>query len=161
MRGPLLVVALLLALPLGAGASDPTAGWRVARVIDSGSADPARAFEAFDTASLALADLDGDGRQEIVTLNDNNVAYVIDGAKGRVLAQIETTHGQDGASWEARDINPISVAALSPGGPPCLVIPNSAAYVSAWCYQGQGLFGRSFRFARAWEIDADASRYEK
>ncbi|MEA3200903.1 MAG: hypothetical protein QOE90_2331 [Thermoplasmata archaeon] len=160
MRVVTLALALLLAVPVGAAASNAASGWRAARLITSADAGPAKRFEAFDTASLVLADVDGDGRQEVVTQNDNNHVYVLDAARGRILAELTTTHpGND--SWGARDINPVSVGRLEPGGPICLVVPNGAGYVSAWCYQGKDLVTGRLRFQERWEIDASPWLYEK
>ena len=125
-------------------------------LIDDGRADPKRAFEAFDAASLNLFDFDGDGWPEIVSSNDNNRVYVIDIRKGKIRAQIETTHPE---GWAARDINPIAIGDLYGDGTPCMVIPNSAAYLSAWCYDGKTLLGR-FDFERRWEIRVDAADFE-
>lgn len=124
--------------------------------MDEGWADPRQPFEAFDAASLNLHDFDGDGSPEVVSSNDNNRVYVIDIEKGKIRAEIETTHPE---GWAARQINPVAIGDLYGDGVPCLVIPNSAAYLSAWCYQGRTLTGR-FEFERRWEIRVDAALYE-
>lgn len=151
-----IAIAALLASPLAAAWFHD--GFEVERVIDSKKADPAKPFEAFDAASLNLYDFNGDGEMEIVSSNDNNRVYVLS-PNGRILAEIETTH-PGGDAWAARDINPVAIGDLYGDGAPCMVIPNGAGYLSAWCYRGDGLFGRSFEFERTWEIRVDASEYE-
>lgn len=154
MRSLPLGLALLVLLPATAvaGAED----WQLRAFIDDAKADPKKPFEAFDAASLNLFDFDGDGWPEIVSSNDNNRVYVIDMRKGKLRAEIETTH-PDG--WAARQINPVSIGDLYGDGVPCLVIPNSASYLSAWCYDGKTLTGR-FDFERRWEIYVDAAEFE-
>lgn len=110
-------------------------------------------YEAFDAATLNAFDFDGDGRKEVVSFNDNGVLYVFDPVSGRALAEVHTTHPE---GWAARDINPVSVGNLYGDGRPCMVAPNSAGYVGAWCYQGKGLFGK-LRFEKMWEVRADLS----
>lgn len=154
---PLRAIVIILALVLlpataVAGAED----WRMRLLIDEGRADPRQPFEAFDAASLNLFDFDGDGTPEAVSSNDNNRVYVIDIEDGKIRAEIETTHPE---GWAARQINPVAIGDLYGDGIPCLVIPNSAAYLSAWCYQGRTLTGR-FDFERRWEIHVDAALYE-
>ncbi|HUR67641.1 MAG TPA: FG-GAP-like repeat-containing protein [Candidatus Thermoplasmatota archaeon] len=140
------VLVLLLLVPVAAA----QVGWPIVRVIERDE------FEAFDAASLNLFDFDGDGDPEIVSSNDNGHVYVIDMRSGRVRADIETTH-PDG--WEARDINPVSIGDLYGDGTPCLVIPNSAAYLAAWCYDGRTVLG-GFDFDKRWETRVDAARWD-
>ena len=111
------------------------------------------AYEAFDAASLNAFDFDGDGRKELVSFNDNGVLYVFDSGTGRALAEVRTTHPE---GWAARDINPVAIGDLYGDGTPCMVVPNAAGYVSAWCYQGKGFFGK-LRFEKRWELRADLS----
>lgn len=139
-----LLAALAFAWPFG--------GWHVAETIDG------KRFEAFDAASLNLHDFDRDGKQEIVAMNDNGHVYVISATSGRVLADVPTTH-PDG--WAARDINPVAIGDLYGDGTSCMVIPNSAAYVAAWCYGGKGLFGLSLTFEKRWEVRADAAAFQE
>lgn len=158
------LVALLLVAPLAIGGGSPggsgaASGWHEALHIDSARADPQKTFEAFDAASLNVFDIDGDGQLEIVSFNDNNRAYVLDSHDGDVLAEIRTEH-PGGSSWGARDINPITITDLRGDGTPCLVVPNSASYLSAWCYDGHKLFGGGFDFDREWEIFVDAADHE-
>jgi outer membrane protein assembly factor BamB len=166
MRRPPLALALALALallaPLAPAAVAPqgvAAGWREALLINNALASPAKAFEAFDTASLDLYDFNKDGQLEIVSLNDNNHAYVLDSRTGGVLAEIVTTHpGND--SWPVRDLNPISIGDLYGDGVPCMVIPNGAAYMSAWCYDASASTATRFSFVQKWEVKVDAAKYE-
>lgn len=153
MRPIALALALVLAAPLAAAGE----GWGVARLVTSGSADPKQAFEAFDTASLNVFDFDGDGTPEIVSQNDNNRVYVIDSGSGKIRAEIVTTHPE---GWAARGINGVAIGDLYGDGVPCLVIPNSAAYLSAWCYQGKSLLGK-LKFERRWEVYVDGAALEK
>lgn len=159
MRAPLLAALLVLAaLPHASG--EGVAGWRVDLVIDDGRADPDRPFEAFDAASLNVFDFDGDGRKEIVSFNDNNRLYVLDSESGRVLAELATKR-QGEEAWEARDINPVAIGDLYGDATPCIVAPNSAAYLTAWCYAGEGFLGRSLTFEKRWEVFVDAAAFEK
>ena len=165
MRRVALALALaLLAIPPAEAANalapeGVAAGWRTSLVIDTASAGAAKAFEAFDTASLNLYDFDGDGDLEIVSNNDNNRAYVLDSRTGRVLAEIMTTY-PGGASWSVRDLNPISIGDLYGDGVPCLVIPNSAARLSAWCFDAANSTPTSFPFVKRWDVKVDPLLYE-
>lgn len=134
-----LLLALALALPWSAWAPD---------VLAKGDG-----FEAFDAASLNAFDFDGDGRKEIVSFNDNGRLYVLGSSSGRVLAEIATTHPP---GWAARDINPVAIGDLYGDGTPCMVVPNGAAFVAAWCYEGKSLLGK-LRFEKRWEVRADLS----
>lgn len=158
MRRALSLIGLGIVAASQLAAAAPTSEWRELLHIDTARADPNKPFEAFDTASLTLFDINGDGRLEIISLNDNNRAYVLDTEDGDALAEIRTTH-PGGESWGARDINPVTITDLRGDGTPCLVIPNSAAYVSAWCYDGRRLFG-GWDFEREWEIHADVAEFE-
>lgn len=150
MKGWLLAAPVALVLVF---AQPP---WHVRLVIDDASAAPWAPFEAFDAASLNVADIDGDGRPEIVSANDNNRVYVFDLASGKLRAQIETEHPPD---WAAREINPVAIAPLGPDGAVCLVIPNSAAHLAAWCYRGRTPLG-DFVFARLWDVHVDAAAFD-
>ena len=145
MRAALVLVAFLLAPLAGA-----TEGWRLHMLVEQNE------FEAFDAASLNAYDFDGDGWPEIVSQNDNNRLYVVSLKSGRVLASIPTTHP---AGWNARDINPVAIGDLYGDGTPCMVVPNSAAYLAAWCYDGRTLTG-GMKFQQRWEIRVDAARWE-
>ncbi|MFA5861228.1 MAG: hypothetical protein WDA16_05985 [Candidatus Thermoplasmatota archaeon] len=158
-----LAIVLVAALPplLSAGTPQGAAmAWRSALIIDSATAHPAKMFEAFDTASLSLFDFNGDGQLEIVSLNDNNHAYVLDSRTGAVLSEIVTTH-PGGDNWPVRDMNPIATGALYGNGVPCMVIPNGAAYLSAWCYDAVASNATSFNFTKKWEVRVDAALYER
>lgn len=145
-----------LAQASGEGAA---AGWETTLRIDSALAQPAKPFEAFDTASLNLYDFNGDGQLEIVSNNDNNRAYVIDSKTGKVLTEIATTH-PGGESWPVRDLNPISIGDLYGDGVPCMIIPSSAAYMAAWCFNGAASTATSFNFTKMWEVRLDAADFE-
>lgn len=147
MRAWLALVALVLVAP---AALAGTGGWSLHALVERDE------FEAFDAASLNLFDFDGDGWPEIVTNNDNNHVYVVSMKNGRVLADIPTTL-PDG--WNARDINAVAIGDLYGDGTPCMVVPNSAAYLAAWCYQGRTLTGK-LDFGRRWEIRVDAATWE-
>lgn len=160
---PTVLAMLLIAasLPTGAAVSAEgvASGWRQALVIDSALAGPTKMFEAFDTASLNLYDFNGDGQLEIVSNNDNNVAYVIDSRSGKVLSEITTFH-YNNSKWPIRELNPISVGDLYGDGVPCMVIPNSAAHMSAWCYDATASTPTAFKFDKKWEIKVDAALHE-
>lgn len=154
-----LLVAAALAAPALALQGGLAGGWSQLILIDSTAGQPTKKFEAFDTASLNLFDFDGDGRLEIVSGNDNNRVYVLDTATGRVRAEISTTH-PGGESWGARELNGIAIGNLYGDGVACLVIPNSASYLSAWCHSAANSTGGALAFDRKWEIKVDAALYE-
>lgn len=162
-RVALVLAAFLLVAALPAAALPPpegaASGWRQALVIDTESSGASRMFEAFDTASLNLYDFNKDAQLEIVSHNDNNVAYVIDSKTGKVLSEITTFH-YNNDRWPIRELNPIAIGELYGDGRPCLVIPNSAAHMSAWCYDAGASTATSFRFDKKWEVKVDASKYE-
>lgn len=158
----LVLLALLLGtVPAGQGATPegPGTRWREVLVIDSGTAGAEKAFEAFDTPGIGLYDFNGDGQLEIVANNDNNRAYVLDSRTGKVLTEIKT-YLYNNSRWPVRELNPISIGNLYGDGVPCLVIPNSAAFMSAWCYNAGASTADNFVFDKKWEIRADASKYE-
>lgn len=157
-----LATLLLLALvPPASGAGDDlAAGWRESLVITSDSAGAAKMFEAFDTASLNLYDLDGDGDREIISVNDNNRIYVLDGATGKVLAELETFH-YNNTRWPTRELNPVAVGELYGDGVPCLVVPNSASWLTTFCLQRALSTPDSLSFEKMWEVHVDAADYEE
>lgn len=158
---PVVLVLLLGIVPAGQGASaeGPGVGWREILTIDTATAGAKKAFEAFDTASLNLYDFNGDGQLEIVANNDNNVAYVLDSRTGKALAQIQT-YLYDNPRWPVRELNPVAIGNLYGDGVPCMVIPNSAAFMSAWCYNAGASTRDNFVFDKKWEIRVDAAKYE-
>lgn len=160
---PLLAMLMVAAaMPTGGAvaAEGAASGWRQVLVIDTATAGPTKMFEAFDTASLNLYDFNGDGQLEIVSNNDNNVAYVLDARTGKVLAEITTFH-YNNSRWPIRELNPIAIGDLYGDGVPCLVIPNSAAFMSAWCYDAAASTAARFHFEKKWEVKVDAALYEK
>ena len=154
----LLLLAVLAGVQGRAAPEGATATWRTVLTIDTDSARPDKPFEAFDAASLNLYDFNGDGRMEIVSFNDNNRLYVFDAGNGAILAEIEPTHPE---GWAARDINPVSIGDLRGDGVPCMVVPNSASYLGAWCYDAAGSHAGRFSFTRVWEVKVDAARFHK
>jgi outer membrane protein assembly factor BamB len=153
-----LLLGALAALHGHAAPQGATARWREVLTIDTRSAHPQKPFEAFDAASLNLYDFNGDGRLEIVSFNDNNRLYVFDAVDGSILSEIQTTHPE---GWAARDINPVSIGDLRGDGVPCMVVPNSAAYLGAWCYDAARSHAGHFEFTRQWEIHVDAAQWHK
>lgn len=134
-------------------------GWRVSLTIDSATAQPAKQFEAFDTASLNLYDFDGDGQLEIVSNNDNNRAYVLDSRSGAVLAELPTRHPW-GEEWPVRDLNPISIGFLYGDGVPCMIVPSNAAHLTAWCFDAANSTRAHFVFNEKWDVQMDARKFE-
>lgn len=115
--------------------------------IDNGSANPARPFEAFDAVNIAVVDVSGDGVKEIMTHNDNNRFYVFDGASGRLLAELETTHPPN---WGARELAGPAVGDVNGNGLTDVVLTNSAGYVTAFEAVPTG-DDRKVRFVKLWE----------
>lgn len=160
------LVALLLVLTLApqgsqaAGAEGGASGWRVVATLDTATLHPQKAFEAFDTASLNLYDFNGDGVMEIVSNNDNNHVYVIDPRPpGRILAELETFH-YNNSKWPVRELNPVAIGELYGDGRPCMVVPNSASYLTAWCFNAGASTGDHFQFDKMWETKVDAADHE-
>ena len=150
------LLAILLITPVvGADVSS----WRETLVIDSALAKPAQMFEAFDTSSLNFYDFNGDGRLEIVSNNDNNRVYVLDSQSGAVLAELTTFH-YNNSKWPTRELNPIAVGDLYADGVPCMVVPNSASWMTAFCYDAAGSSASKFSFVEKWRVRVDAALYE-
>lgn len=162
---PALVALLLLLAVVPAGtraatAEGAAAGWRVVVTLDSATLRPQKAFEAFDTSSLNLYDFNGDGVMEIVSNNDNNRVYVIDPRPpGRLLAELETFHYNQ-SKWPVRELNPVSIGNLYGDGRPCMVVPNSASFLTAFCYNAAASTGERFVFDKMWETKVDAADHE-
>ncbi|HWG92037.1 MAG TPA: VCBS repeat-containing protein [Candidatus Thermoplasmatota archaeon] len=162
----LLLVALLLsagtfAMMGPAGAAGET-GVREVRTIDSASAGAQKRFEAFDTANLNLYDVDGDGKPEIITNNDNNRLYVIDPRRGKVLSEIKTYYpsGDGGDSWGARVISGVAVGDLDKNGLTDLVVTNSAAQLSRFEFVRSESTPDYFHFREHWHIHGDARKFD-
>lgn len=130
---------------------------RAMRTIDSASAKPATPFQAFDTLSLNLADLRGDGRLEVITLNDNHRAYVIDPVRGAILAELQTDH-PGGDSWGARDINGIAVGDVTGDGHPDLAVLNSAATLTVLTLDEAASSRSEFVYTPAWSQVVTATK---
>ncbi|HVM45362.1 MAG TPA: hypothetical protein VM582_05450, partial [Candidatus Thermoplasmatota archaeon] len=161
LRAPIVIlVAIALLVPHGAGAADGlAANWRQSLVIDTARAGPQMMFEAFDTASLNLYDFNGDGRLEIVSHNDNNRVYVLDSASGAVLAELTTFHWNN-SKWPARELSPIAIGELYGDGVPCMVVPNTASFLTAFCYNAGASSSTRFAFDKKWEVRVDAALFE-
>lgn len=156
----LLAILVLAVLPSATGREAGVAsGWEARLLVGAETATPAKRFEAFDTASLNLFDFDLDGTLEIVSANDNNHVYVLSSTTGAILAEIVTTH-PGGDSWGARELNGIAIGNLRGDGVPCLVVPNSASYLSAWCLDRAASAPGNLSFVREWEVFVDAAAFE-
>ena len=162
-RAPLVLaflILLALAPPVSGQADGLAEDWEVSLTITSSSAGSARMFEAFDTASLNLYDIDGDGDREIISVNDNNHVYVLDGLTGRVLADLTTYH-YNNTRWPTRELNPVAVGELYGDGRNCLVVPNSASWLTAFCHDADASTPLSMAFEKMWEVPVDAALYEE
>lgn len=122
-------------------------------VIDSALAGPEVPFQAFDTHALNLADLDGDGRPEAVSLNDNQRAYVIDPRTGKVLAELATPR-PDG--WDARDLNGVAIGDVDGDGQPELAVLNGAASLTVFRLDRAASTAQQFRFDPLWQANVTA-----
>ncbi|HUR60836.1 MAG TPA: hypothetical protein VM286_00535 [Candidatus Thermoplasmatota archaeon] len=123
---------------------------RLLRTIDTASAGPAKPFEAFDALSLNVADLRGDGRLQVVTMNDNLRTYVLDPRTGTILAELATAR-PDGDRWGARDINGVAVGDVAGPGTPGLAILNSAATLTLLQLDPEASTADHFGFTTLWE----------
>ncbi len=132
--GLALTVLLVFSLAPALSGAQAEEGATEAFRITTASTDPEKRFEAFDAATIAVFDLDGDGSKEIIAHNDNNNAYVFS-ASGELIAEIETPH-PDG--WGARELAGVSVGDVNGNGAMDLVITNSAGYLTAFEVQSTG-----------------------
>lgn len=140
----------LAALAVGAGALGAEAIEPEHRITTS-AADPDERFEAFDAATIAAVDLDGDGTRELVAHNDNNRLYVFT-HDGRLAAELETPH-PDG--WEVRELAGPAVGDLDRDGRPDVVATNSAGWVTN--FEIRPGEGDPFGVERRWETYLDPS----
>ncbi len=120
------LAALIVATPAHADEHGPI---QESYRITTDQAEPQDPFEAFDAETITVFDLDGDGTQEIIAHNDNNDAYVFDGATGEMIGDLETNHPED---WQARELTGISVGDVDGNGVPDLVVANSAGWVTTF-----------------------------
>ncbi|HVL47308.1 MAG TPA: FG-GAP-like repeat-containing protein [Candidatus Thermoplasmatota archaeon] len=154
---PIVTVLLLAALvaaavPPGTAAERPgptgMGGALVERLLVTNAvANPLHPFMAFDTHQMNLHDLDGDGRMELISQNDNLRLYVLDVLDGRVLADLETMHWP---GWAARDINGVAVGDVNANGKPDLVSVNSMGVVTVYEFAGRNPDG-TFAFTKLWQ----------
>jgi hypothetical protein len=139
-RRALLALAAVLLVASGA-----LAATRVL-TITTGSAHPATAFKTFDGNPPKTFDIDGDGDEEILAQNDNNVLYVFDSRTGGLLAQLKSTYP---TGWGARTFN--GPEAYRDGGVTHVVQENSAAYVTSWRFDPAASNATRFAFVKEWE----------
>ncbi|HWG92441.1 MAG TPA: VCBS repeat-containing protein, partial [Candidatus Thermoplasmatota archaeon] len=153
-----LLVAAALALPVQGQSSSTSGGgtgsaagiWGYLH-LDSALAKPQRAWEAFDTTDMNLYDIDGNGVPELVSLNDNNNAYVIDPRAGKVLAEIVPTFPGGGHTWGARSINGIAIGDVNKNNRTDLVIATSSSHVGVWEYTPDKSNATRWTFTKLWE----------
>jgi len=119
------------------------------RVIASDRAGSHAPFEAFDTASFALFDVDGDGVPEIVANNDNNRAYVIDPRRGVVLAELSMPLPP---GWRARELAGVTVGDLTGNGRTNVAIHNSASYLTLFEFDPWQSHAFRFRLEPLWTV---------
>lgn len=135
-------LALATVLLASAGALAATR----ALTITTASAHPAVPFKAFDGNPPKTFDVDGDGDEEILAQNDNNVLYVFDSRTGAILAQLRSTYP---VPWDARTFN--GPEAYRDGGVTHVVQVNSAATVTSWRFDAAASNATRFVFAKEWE----------
>ncbi|MEK6975266.1 MAG: FG-GAP-like repeat-containing protein [Candidatus Thermoplasmatota archaeon] len=87
-------------------------------------------IEAFDSYGVTIADLDGDGRPELIAMNDNSRVYVIDTATHRVRAEITTAHPGGKTAWHTQSLNGVAVADMDGDGLQELLILNSGGMLT-------------------------------
>lgn len=126
-----------------------------AELVTTETADPGIPFQAFDAVTRAVVDLDGDGDREIVAHNDNNRAYVFDGASGALLGELTTNHPE---GWTARELGGPAVGDLTGNGVRDIVLANSAGWVTAFEARPTGQPDQPLAFERSWETLLDPSR---
>jgi len=128
------------------------------RVIDTDASGAAERFGAFDTFTLNVADLTGNGHLSIVSLNDNLRTYVIDGWTGRVQADLATVHpGNATSPWGARDINGVAIGDLDGDGTPELVVLNGAATLTVFRLDRGGSHGGALDYQKTWSHVLDST----
>lgn len=120
--------------------------------ITEDSAQPAQPWGLFDAYPVEVFDFDGDGKKEVITHNDNRYVYVFR-HDGVLLAELNTTFPP---GWEARTINGVEAERVQPGGPPSLIVANSAAYLSRWDFVANMSNATHFEFTKVWEKRANA-----
>lgn len=143
-RGGVAAAIAITWLAAAAGASTPTR----TDTITEAEANPAAEWKPFDSYPVELFDIDGDGDQEIITLNDNRRVYVLDAENGRMLAEL-TTRFPDG--WTARTINGVEAERMEPGAPASLIAANSAAYITRFDFDDANSTATDWKFKKRWE----------
>src|ERR1041385_1543078 len=145
-RSPFVLVTLVLvAAPFASLLVPNASAATTSRVlaITNGSAHPQVAFQAFDGNPPKFFDINNDGKQEIIAQNDNQWVYVFDSTTGAILAQMRTTLP---SGWGARSFNGPEVTIVANGGPPKLIVQNSAAYVTSFRFDQAGHLSTQFHF---------------
>jgi hypothetical protein len=120
--------------------------------ITSESAKPTVAFQSFDANPVRVYDINGDGRQEIVSQNDNQWVYVFDSQSGALLFETTTVFP---AGWGARSFNGPELAVFSSGGKTRLIVENSAAVVTSFLFDASTSVAGKLTFVKEWEIRLD------
>ena len=150
-----IVVTLLVALLIPQGAPAET----TSRVLEitSASAKPTVDFRSFDANPLRVFDINGDGRKEIVSQNENQWVYVFDSKTGELLFETTTLFPE---GWGARSFNGPEVAVFSSGGKTRLIVQNSAAVVTSFLFDPAQSTTGKLTFLKEWERRLEDCRAE-
>jgi hypothetical protein len=124
-----LLVALGLTLVASTASATSHDGIEQDALVGEATTDPPTPYEAFDAVSIAVVDLTGDGTKEIVAHNDNNRAYVFDGANATLIAELATNHPH---GWSARELAGPAIGDVTDDNVTDIVLTNSAAWVTAF-----------------------------
>jgi hypothetical protein len=104
------------------------------------------AWKAFDGNPPKTFDIDGDGREEILAQNDDQILYIFHSGNGNLLAKLKSTFP---SGWGARTMN--GPEAYRQDGVTHIVQVNSAAYVTSWRFDSGASTSSNFVFVKEWE----------
>ncbi|HWG89913.1 MAG TPA: VCBS repeat-containing protein [Candidatus Thermoplasmatota archaeon] len=111
-------------------------------------------LEAFDAYKVQFYDVNGDGRLEIVSHNDNNRAYVFDSKTGKVLTELTTGTPK---TWAYRETSGIAIGDVRGNGRTALVIGNTIGILTVFEFNPEKSTPDKFVFDRIWKRQLDPS----